>query len=70
MFKVHELQQAIEQAQAKGLIITDESSAIESMGLPCLLISGRRDNLKITRPEDLVLAEFYLEQQKLEQDKI
>lgn len=63
MFKVKELKQAIEQAQAKGLKITDESSAIESIGLPCLLVSGRRDNIKITRPEDLVLASFYLKQQ-------
>lgn len=63
MFKVKELKQAIEQAQVKGLIITDESSAIESVGLPCLLVLGRRDNIKITRPEDLVLASFYLKQQ-------
>ena len=70
MFKVKELKESIEQAQEKGLIITDESSAIESMGLPCLLVSGRRDNIKITRPEDLVLADFYLKQQQIEQQKI
>mgnify|MGYP005986381487 CR=1 FL=1 len=69
MFKVTELKQAIEQAQKKGLMITDESSAIESVGLPCLLISGRRDNIKITRPEDIVLAGFYLNQQKIEHNK-
>ena len=69
MFKVNELKQAIEQAQKKGLVITDEASAVEQLGLPCLLVSGRRDNIKITRPEDLVLAEFYLNQQKLEQIK-
>ena len=69
MFKAKELKQAIEKAQTKGLIITDESSAIESDGLPCLLVSGRRDNIKITRPEDLVLANFYLKQQQIEQNK-
>lgn len=63
MFKAQELKQAIEQAQRKGLAITDESSAIEYAGLPSLLISGRRDNIKITRPEDLALASFYLSQQ-------
>jgi len=68
MFKTKELKQAIEQAQVKGLTITDESSAIESAGLPCILVSGRRDNIKITRPEDLVLADFYLKQQ-IEQNK-
>ncbi len=67
MFKAKELKKAIEQAQLKGLEITDESSAIEQAGLPSLLISGRRDNIKITRPEDLALANFYLKQQCLEQ---
>ncbi len=70
MFKVKELRQAIEQAQAKGLEITDESSAIEYAGLPSLLISGRRDNIKITRPEDLALASFYQQQQHLEQQAL
>jgi len=69
MFKVKELTQAIEQAQKNGLAITDESSAIESIGLSCLLISGRRDNIKITRPEDLALAKFYLKQQQFEQSE-
>lgn len=69
MFKVTDLKHAIEQAQKKGLVITDESSAIESIGLPCLLVSGRRDNIKITRPEDLVLADFYLKQQHLTQQQ-
>ncbi|WP_268892429.1 2-C-methyl-D-erythritol 4-phosphate cytidylyltransferase [Colwellia sp. 20A7] len=69
MFKAKELKEAIIQAKEKGLVITDEASAIESVGLPCLLISGRRDNIKITRPEDLVLASFYLNQQEIEQEK-
>jgi 2-C-methyl-D-erythritol 4-phosphate cytidylyltransferase len=63
MFKVNELKNAIVQAKKQGLEITDEASAIEFVGLPCLLISGRRDNIKITRPEDLVLAGFYLKHQ-------
>ncbi len=67
MFKAKELKQAIESALAKGVTITDESSAIECAGLPSSLIPGRRDNIKITRPEDLVLASFYLEQQVKEQ---
>ena len=62
MYKTVELKQAIEQALEQGLAITDESSAIELAGLPSLLISGRRDNIKITRPEDLALAAFYLDQ--------
>jgi len=70
MYKTVELKQAIEQALEQGLEITDESSAIELAGLPSLLILGRRDNIKITRPEDITLATFYLDQQKLEQYKL
>jgi 2-C-methyl-D-erythritol 4-phosphate cytidylyltransferase len=67
MYKTVELKQAIEQALEQGKEITDESSAIELAGLSSLLVLGRRDNIKITRPEDLALATFYLDQQKLEQ---
>lgn len=65
MYKTVELKQAIEQALLQGKEITDESSAIELAGLPSLLVAGRRDNIKITRPEDLALATFYLNQQAL-----
>ncbi|WP_094752356.1 2-C-methyl-D-erythritol 4-phosphate cytidylyltransferase [Psychromonas sp. CD1] len=40
--------------------ITDEASAMEYYGVPVQLIEGRMDNLKITCPADLKLAEFYL----------
>jgi len=65
MYQTIELKQAIEQALAQGKEVTDESSAIELANLPSLLVQGRRDNIKITRPEDLALATFYLAQQKL-----
>jgi 2-C-methyl-D-erythritol 4-phosphate cytidylyltransferase len=70
MYKTDELKLAIEKALEQGLEITDESSAIELAGLPSLLVLGRRDNIKITRPEDLALATFYLEQQELAQQKL
>ena len=46
--------------QESGQIATDEASAIEAMGLPVKLIEGRSDNIKITSPEDVELAEFLL----------
>ncbi len=63
MYKTSELRKSIESALQQGLDITDESSAIELAGLPSLLVLGRRDNIKITRPEDMALATFYLQQQ-------
>jgi 2-C-methyl-D-erythritol 4-phosphate cytidylyltransferase len=60
LYKTQELTHAIEQGIAKGLNITDESSAIEYANLPSLLVSGSSENIKITHPNDLVLAKFYL----------
>ncbi|MXP51231.1 2-C-methyl-D-erythritol 4-phosphate cytidylyltransferase [Pantoea sp. SoEX] len=47
-------------AMKKGINITDEASALEYCGYYPLLIQGRNDNIKITYPEDLLIAEFYL----------
>ena len=44
----------------EGATITDEASALEYCGLHPQLVAGRADNIKVTRPEDLALAEFYL----------
>jgi len=46
----------------EGATITDEASALEYCGYHPELVSGRSDNLKVTRPEDLALAQFYLTQ--------
>lgn len=59
-FSVKLLKHALHRAFEKGESVTDEASAMELMGYHPLLIAGRSDNLKITRPEDLALAEFYL----------
>ena len=44
----------------EGATITDEASALEYCGFHPELVAGRADNIKVTRPEDLALAEFYL----------
>ncbi|STO55416.1 2-C-methyl-D-erythritol 4-phosphate cytidylyltransferase [Canicola haemoglobinophilus] len=59
-FPVERLQNALEQAEKQGFIVTDEASAMELAGFRPHLVSGRSDNIKVTRPEDLALAEFYL----------
>ncbi|MFA5982932.1 MAG: 2-C-methyl-D-erythritol 4-phosphate cytidylyltransferase [Methylococcaceae bacterium] len=62
MFRYGLLRQALE-ASSGNPSITDEASALELMGLQPKIVEGRPDNIKITRPEDLVLAQFFLEQQ-------
>jgi len=56
------LQQALSASLAAGAIITDEASAMEWAGFHPRLVEGRADNIKITRPEDLGLAGFFLQQ--------
>ncbi|MXN89496.1 2-C-methyl-D-erythritol 4-phosphate cytidylyltransferase [Pasteurella canis] len=59
-FPLDSLKQALEQAFARGMQVTDESSAMEFAGFRPHLVAGRSDNIKVTRPEDFALAEFYL----------
>jgi len=54
MFRIGTLKLAIEQA---GASVTDESSAIESMGLHPLLVACDSHNFKVTFPQDFALAE-------------
>ena len=62
VFRLGELRTALERALADGFEVTDEASAIEYAGGRPRLVSGRADNIKVTRPEDLALAELFLSQ--------
>jgi 2-C-methyl-D-erythritol 4-phosphate cytidylyltransferase len=63
LYKTAELSSAIEEALAQSLVITDESSAMELAGFDSILVAGSSENIKITHPDDLVLAEFFLNKQ-------
>jgi 2-C-methyl-D-erythritol 4-phosphate cytidylyltransferase len=63
MFRHGALRNALRQAAARGIGVTDEASALELQGQTPRIVEGRSDNLKITRPEDLALAAFHLERQ-------
>jgi 2-C-methyl-D-erythritol 4-phosphate cytidylyltransferase len=62
LFRLQPLQTALENALQAKLNITDESSAMELAGHAPVLVAGHRDNIKITQPDDLALAAFYLSQ--------
>ncbi|MBC7605305.1 MAG: 2-C-methyl-D-erythritol 4-phosphate cytidylyltransferase [Ramlibacter sp.] len=57
MFHIGMLMQALEHA---GANVTDEASAIESLGLKPLLVAGGSQNFKVTYPDDFALAEAVL----------
>lgn len=60
MYPVPELLAALEQAARDGIQVTDETQAMERAGHRPKVVHGRADNLKITRPEDLALAAWFL----------
>ena len=60
VFRYGALQQALTACLAQGLSVTDEASAMEQQGYQPLLVAGRSDNIKVTRREDLALAELFL----------
>ncbi len=63
-FKLTSLKKALNQAHKQNISITDEASAIELLGEEVVLVEGCASNIKITQPEDLLLAEFYLTQRQ------
>lgn len=63
IFRLGLLQECLQRALAEEKLITDESSAIEIYGYRPLMVQGRSDNIKITRPEDLAVAALILQQQ-------
>ena len=63
MFRYGMLRSALQDAVANGRLVTDEASAMEMAGHAPLMVEGHDDNLKVTRPADLALAEFYLQRQ-------
>lgn len=58
MFRIGALTEALEEGLAQGVRVTDEASAMERMGARPRLVEGSADNLKITHPEDLAVAEL------------
>ncbi len=60
MFPAKSLQRALQHAKQEGASITDESSAMECLGLSPLLVEGAEDNIKVTLASDFALAEAIL----------
>lgn len=61
-FQAKLLKQAYATALLQKVNLTDDASAMEFMGYSPNIVEGRSDNIKITRPEDLLFAEYYLQQ--------
>ncbi|AQS39211.1 2-C-methyl-D-erythritol 4-phosphate cytidylyltransferase [Shewanella psychrophila] len=60
LFPVTSLRDNLAKALMLKVNITDEASAMEWAGVAPGLVTGRADNIKITHPDDLRLAELFL----------
>lgn len=56
-FWTHLIKKGYEHAISEGIVGTDDSSLVEKMGHEIKMIMGSYDNIKITTPEDLIIAE-------------
>lgn len=63
LFPYGRLFRALDAALAAGVAVTDEASAVERDGGRPRLVPGSVANLKVTRPADRALAEFWLARQ-------
>ena len=58
------LRDAFRKAQEDGVTASDEAALVERLGHDVYVVLGSERNLKITRPADMDLAQFYLEQER------
>ena len=59
-FTVELIRRAHMSAQQAGFLGTDDASLVERLGHPVRLTEGNRRNIKLTTPEDLIMAETFL----------
>ena len=61
VFEASILKAALQDALEKNIPVTDDCSAVEQLGKVVFLVEGDEENLKITTPTDLILAEAILQ---------
>ncbi len=63
-FSTKLLKEAFARAQADGVTASDEAGLVERLGHDVHVVLGSERNIKITKPADMDLARFYLEQER------
>ena len=64
VFRASLLLEAFGRAKQDGVSASDEAGLVERIGRDVHVVAGSERNLKITRPGDMELAEFYLRQER------
>src|SRR5579862_2375065 len=65
VFEAALLREAFARAAADGFTASDEAALVEHLGHDVHVVLGSERNLKITRPGDLSIAEFYLSRERM-----
>jgi 2-C-methyl-D-erythritol 4-phosphate cytidylyltransferase len=68
-FRLDLLEQAHRQAERDGFVGTDDAMLVERLGHSVHVVEGDYTNIKITTPDDLLLAERLLQEQQGERDE-
>jgi 2-C-methyl-D-erythritol 4-phosphate cytidylyltransferase len=61
-FRYGVIREAYLRAENEGFLGTDDSSLVERMGKRVHIVMGDYRNIKITTPEDMLLAEAFLKE--------
>jgi len=64
VFTAELLREAFARAAQDGVTVSDEAALVERLGHDVYVVLGSERNIKITRPADLDLARFYVEQER------
>ncbi|MDS0526822.1 2-C-methyl-D-erythritol 4-phosphate cytidylyltransferase [Clostridium sp. SHJSY1] len=62
VFKFEIIKECHEKVKKDKIIVTDDTMVVENYGYKVYLYDGEYENIKITTPEDLLLAEYILKQ--------
>lgn len=70
VFHLRALYNALSAAQREGYVGTDDASLVERYGSQVACVQSPRSNIKVTHPEDLVIAEALLERRFSEESRL
>ena len=68
-FRREILLEAYRKAEEDGFLGTDDSSLVERLGVPVKVVESDYRNIKVTTPEDMLIAEAFLQKQRLKRTK-
>ena len=64
VFKADLIKGALTRAMHQGLALTDDSSAMDTLGVTTYIVEGDEENIKLTRPLDMMLAKAILQDRR------